>query len=283
MLVPPPKLVAVGDNCLDVYLTRGVMTVGGNALNVAAHWRHRGWPARYFGAVGDDIEGGVVLEAIETLGLATGDVERLRGETGVTLLRDDAGDRRFLLEALGVGKDYMPSDAHYRIIAAADWVHLGTNANANLIRRLVADRVPFSVDVSTAHFALPLDGVPLLFASGPDDPTAPLEPLIESFHEAGVRMVAVTCGSRGATFSDGGALLHAAATPIPVVDTCGAGDSLIAAFLAAFCWEQRDAGEALRDATEIAAQTCRYIGGFLQTPRPIPAALLAKHHMESTG
>ncbi len=29
------NLVAVGDNCLDVYLTKDAMTVGGNALNVA--------------------------------------------------------------------------------------------------------------------------------------------------------------------------------------------------------------------------------------------------------
>ena len=48
------NLVAVGDNCLDVYLTKDVMTVGGNALNVAAHWRKAGCAARYFGAVGQD-------------------------------------------------------------------------------------------------------------------------------------------------------------------------------------------------------------------------------------
>ena len=68
-----PNLVAVGDNCLDVYLTKDVMTVGGNALNVAAHWRKAGCAARYFGAVGQDVEAAVILEEVEKAGLAAGD------------------------------------------------------------------------------------------------------------------------------------------------------------------------------------------------------------------
>ena len=128
MIAASPKLVAVGDNCLDVYLTKDAMTVGGNALNVAVHWRRAGIAARYFGAVGRDGEGDVVLDEIARAGLAPADVERRAGSTAVTLLRERLGDRQIVLEDLGVGQDYMPSDPHYRTIAAADWVHLGTNA-----------------------------------------------------------------------------------------------------------------------------------------------------------
>jgi fructoselysine 6-kinase len=275
--MPTPSLVAVGDNCLDVYLTKDLMTVGGNALNVAVHWRRAGRSARYFGAVGSDNEGAVILEELEKVGLSPEDVERRPGDTAITLLRDDGGDRKFLLEALGVGRDYMPGGDHYRIIAAADWVHLGTNANADLVRRLVTDRVSFSVDVSTAHRALPLEGVPLVFASGPDDADQPVEPFVTALRGSGARQVVVTCGSRGAFFSDGGALLHAPATPVRVVDTCGAGDSFIAGFLVAFCCEKRGPAESLHRATAEAAQTCLYIGGFPQTPRRIPDWLFAKY------
>jgi fructoselysine 6-kinase len=275
--MPTPSLVAVGDNCLDVYLTKDLMTVGGNALNVAAQWRRAGWPTRYFGAVGSDAQGAVILEELGKAGLSPGDVERRPGDTAVTLIRDDGGDRKFLLEALGVGRDYMPGGDRYRIIAAADWVHLGTNANRDLVRRLVADHVPFSVDVSTAHLTLPLEGVPLLFASGPDDADESVESLVRTLRVAGARQVVVTCGSRGAFFCDGGLPLHAPATPVRVADTCGAGDSFIAAFLAAFCWEKHGPAEALRRATAAAAETCLHIGGFPQTPRRIPDWLLAKY------
>jgi fructoselysine 6-kinase len=277
MIAASPKLVAVGDNCLDVYLTKDAMTVGGNALNVAVHWRRAGIAARYFGAVGRDREGEVVLEEIARAGLAPADVERRAGHTAVTLLREREGDRQFLLEDLGVGRDYMPSDAPYGMIVAADWVHLGTNACLALVRRLIADRVPFSVDLSTAHAALPLQGVPIVFASGPDEPGEPVAPLIDRLRAAGASAVVVTCGSRGAYFSDGGAVLHAPATEVSVVDTCGAGDSFIASFLAAFRGERRPAADALRAASADAARTCLHVGGFPQSPRRIPPWLLEKY------
>ena len=272
-----PKLVAVGDNCLDAFLNKDLLTVGGNALNVAAQWRRSGWSSRYFGAVGDDLEGEIVLAAIAPIGLSCEDVEIIPGDTAVTLLHDQFGDRTFLLEAFGVGENYMPAAHHYEVIAAADWVHLGTNANRDLVHRLAADGVPFSIDVSTAHSALPLDGVPLVFASGPDQPNMGVAPLIAALRSAGARQVVVTCGSRGSFFDDGGNMHHAAAVPVDVVDTCGAGDSFIASFVTAFCCEGLDADQALQRASTSAGQTCTHLGGFPQLLRPIPAWLAAKH------
>jgi fructoselysine 6-kinase len=271
------KYVAVGDNCLDVYLTKAAMTVGGNALNVAVHWRRAGLDARYFGTVGRDGEGDIILEETVKADLSKDDVERRGGHTAVTLLRENDGDRQILFEDLGVGKDYMPSDPHYKIIAGADWVHLGTNAYAGLVHRLIADHVPFSIDVSTAYLALPLHGVPIVFASGPDDPREPVEPLVAKLRAAGATQLVVTCGSRGAFFSDGDALSHAPADTVAVVDTCGAGDSFIARFLATFSGKGRSAADALRQATADAAQTCLYVGGFPQSPRKVPHWLLEKY------
>ncbi|UCI10355.1 PfkB family carbohydrate kinase [Mesorhizobium sp. B1-1-8] len=271
------NLVAVGDNCLDAYLSHGLLTVGGNALNVAAQWRRSGVTARYFGAVGNDPEGEVVLAGLAGVGLTPDDVECLPGDTAVTLLRDEAGDRKFLHESFGVGENYMPSQQHYALIASADWVHLGTNANRELVRRLVADHVPFSVDVSTAHLALPLEGVPMLFASGPDAADAPVEPLLAALRAAGARQVVLTCGKRGAYFDDGTSVVHAPATPVDVVDTCGAGDSFIAMFLTGFHFDGLGAEDALRKASLAAAQTCTHLGGFPQKPHPLPDWLRAKY------
>jgi len=271
------KLVAIGDNCLDVYLTKDVMTVGGNALNVAVQWRRQGWKVRYLGAIGEDAEGDYLLEEVEAAGLSGKDVDRRRGDTAVTLLREEGGDRRFLLESLGVGKNFVPAAIYDPVIAAADWVHLGTNSNPDLVRRLVRDLIPFSVDISTTHRSLPLEGVPLLFASGPDAPSDPVEPIIDAFLAEGAGQVVLTCGARGAYFHNGTALLHAPAAPVTVVDTCGAGDSFIAAFLTWFCCERRGGAEALHKAAAAAAETCTHIGGFPQQPRRIPHWLLQKY------
>lgn len=272
-----PKLVTIGDNCLDAFLNKDLVTVGGNALNVAVQWRRAGWDARYFGAVGPDPEGDLLLAEIAAAGLDPGDVEPRPGDTAVTLLRDDAGDRHFLLEAFGVGEHYMPSPERYAQAAAADWTHLGTNANPDLVRRLVADAVPFSIDLSTAPFALPLTGVPLVFASGRDPADEPAGQLIAALRTAGARQAVVTCGRAGAYFDDGKSLHHVEAVPVKVMDTCGAGDSFIAAFLTALNFEHLDAGAALAEAARAAAYTCTHLGGFPQTPRQMPDWLPVKY------
>ena len=162
--------VAVGDNCLDVYLTKDAMTVGGNALNVAVHWRRAGLDARYFGAVGRDGEGDIILEETAKAGLSAADIEMPRRP-----YRRDPAAR----------EARRPADSCSRISASAKTTCRPTRITGPslpptgcisaptpigpLVHRLVADRVPFSVDVSTAHFALPLDDVPIVFASGPDD------------------------------------------------------------------------------------------------------------------
>lgn len=272
-----PKLIAVGDNCLDAYLTRDQLAVGGNALNVAVQWRRRGLDAHYFGVVGPDAEGDTILAAIAQAGLDPADCERRPGHTAVTLLQDRQGDRRFLLEDLGVGLHYLPDPPRLAVLETADWVHLGTNSAQGLLRHLVGHGAGFSVDISTAHGALDLAGVPLVFASGPEAEDAPVAPLIEGFLTRGARRAVVTCGRRGAFYHDGDRLHRVAAQPVKVVDTCGAGDSFIAAFLADHMVAGMPAAKALARATAAAAGTCTHEGGFPQTLAPIPAWLRQKY------
>ncbi|WP_243698453.1 PfkB family carbohydrate kinase [Paracoccus alkanivorans] len=271
------RLVAVGDNCLDVYVDQRVMAVGGNALNVAVQWVRHGWPARYFGAVGEDAEGKMLLEEVATAGLAQRDVERRPGDTAVTLIRERAGDRHFLLEELGVGEGYLPSPNRHATLRDADWVHLGTHSDAALVRRLVDEQVPFSVDVSTQPQSLALSGVPLVFASGPEAADTPIEPMVHALLDSGAHKAIVTCGSRGAWFHDGTVLHHYPAENIETMDTCGAGDSFIAAFLTAYCMSGARPQDAMAEATRAAARTCLHKGGFPQKLRPAPDWLLAKY------
>jgi fructoselysine 6-kinase len=273
---PTPTLATVGDNCLDVFLDRDLVAIGGNAVNVAAQSRRAGRDARYFGAVGDDPEGALLLAGLAAAGLDPADVERRAGDTAVTLLRGEGGERRFLLEALGVGERYLPDAERYAAIAACDWVHLGTNPNPDLMRRLAADRVRFSVDLSAAPLTLPLAGVAVAFASAPDAARQPVAGLLAALRAAGARHAVVTGGAAGAWFDDGARVRHVPALAIDVVDTCGAGDSFIAAFVAALQFGA-DAGAALADATGAAASTCTHLGGFPQTPQPTPPGLAAKH------
>jgi fructoselysine 6-kinase len=270
------ELIAVGDNCLDVYLSKDHMAVGGNALNVAVQWHRQGLAARYFGVVGKDAEGEVILAALEQVGLDPADVELRDGSTAVTLLLEQGGDRRFLLEDLGVGLGYLPEPSRKGRMLAANWVHLGTNTPVALVDELVRSGRPFSVDVSTRHDALPLDGVPLVFASGPEQADLQVEPLLQAFRERGAQRTVMTCGSRGAYLDDGVRVRHVAARAVEPIDTCGAGDSFIASFLATWLAGRSDE-DALLAATAAAAATCLHEAGFPQPLRHIPEWLLHEY------
>ncbi len=275
--VERPRLIAVGDNCLDVYIDKNTMAVGGNALNVAVQWHRAGRNARYFGAVGDDAEAEILLDEVARAGLPVKDVERRAGKTAVTLLRETNGDRHFLLEDLGVGHGYLPSDERFTALAGADWVHLGTHSNPELLRRLATNQIPFSVDVSTRHLDLELRGVRLVFASGPEDTARPVAPLLEALLAAGAQRAVVTCGERGAFYGDGTAFHAVPAHRVPVLDTCGAGDSFIARFIDAFCIDGHAPLDAMTAATRAAADTCQHKGGFPQELRAAPDWIRAKY------
>ncbi|KAB2673513.1 fructoselysine 6-kinase [Brucella tritici] len=272
------NLVAVGDNCLDAYLNKGVVTVGGNALNVAVQWKRLGVGARYIGALAPDREAEIMLDVIEDVGLVPSDIETIQGNSAVTLLTDNDGERHFLFESLGVGENYIPDQQRYQALLSSDWTHLGTNSSEKLVRQLVEDGVRFSVDVSTRHFDLTLEGVPLVFASGPDDPDEPVQPLITQFKRAGAQQVVITCGKRGSFYDNGRQLYSAGSVPMNVVDTCGAGDSFIASFLVALFFEGCSEEEALQKAAVSASETCTHPGGFPQPLQSIPQWLLDKYH-----
>lgn len=271
------RLIAVGDNCLDVYVDTQAMAVGGNALNVAVQWHRQGQKTRYFGAVGKDIEGDILLEEICNAGLHPDDVECLVGSTATTLLRENGGDRRFILEDLGIGDGYFPEPDRYCHLRRANWVHLGTNPSARLVRQMVDDALPFSIDISTQLETPDLKHVPLVFASGPENIDTPLEPVIKKLLQGGMQKLVVTCGKRGAVFAEDETRCFVPAIPIKVVDTCGAGDSFIASFIVEFCINGASPKEALERATAAAALTCKHKGGFPQKLRTVPEGILAKY------
>lgn len=270
------EMIAVGDNCLDVYLGKGRMAVGGNALNVAVQWRLMGLNAHYFGSVGPDAEGREIVHAATLAGLDPDGIEVLEGSTAVTLILDKGGERHFLLEDLGVGEHYVPNAVHYERLRQAAWVHLGTNAVPELVAHLVQDGIAFSIDLSTRPHEYDLSGVPLVFASGSDEPDTPVESLLRDLLHRGAQDAVITCGKRGAFTIEDGKLVALSGRDIRVVDTCGAGDSFIAAFLAARL-EAASTLSAIERATDAAAATCGYEGGFPQTLAPVPEWLLTKY------
>src|SRR6516162_326980 len=121
------EVATVGDNCIDRYLPPiGLVTVGGNAVNVGVHLRRLGRRTAYFGAVGPDRAGAWTRAALVENEVDIAHLVERPGRTAYTDLDMDAsGDRIIAFEDFGVCRGYRPSAAETELLCAARHIHLG--------------------------------------------------------------------------------------------------------------------------------------------------------------
>lgn len=262
------RIAAVGDNCIDRYLSPIDRTlVGGNAVNVAVNLRRAGHAAAYFGAVGDDEEG---LQTRAVLARLDVDVQSLRmiagGRTSVTVIATDAdGDRRFISEDFGVCRGYRPGEWDMLRLKTMVHVHIGWLDDEGFTKCALAEAgVSVSQDLSVNAEPLNLspEGLAIAFLSC-DGSEAEARNLMESTLERGARLAVIMRGSQGSLASSGDDVFHGSALPIAVSDTTGAGDSFIAGFISAHL-AGRPVARCLAQGHDAAARTCQIFGGFAQ-------------------
>jgi fructoselysine 6-kinase len=262
-----PRFAVVGDNCIDRFRPSGMSLIGGNAVNVAVQLALLGEVSHYFGAVGLDPDGARTIDALAERGV---DVSSMQQKPGTTAYTDidvlPSGERIFAYEDFGVCAGYRPSAADLTVLDGMDHIHIGwMDDEGELRRRLVAKGLSVSQDISVnadpAH--LGVEGLTIAFASAGEDDGAAAELLMRLLHD-GAKLAVVTRGSRGACASDGVRSFTVDAETVEVVDTTGAGDSFIAAFLAAFK-SGADIRTSLERGCRTAATTCSHIGGFPQS------------------
>ncbi len=263
------RLLTVGDNCIDDYTELGRRFPGGNALNVAVYAnRVPGVQGSYVGVVGDDEGGDFILSQMRKEGLSTSEVIRLHGSTAVTkiLIRD--GERVFADYLEGVQKGAILPDSYVPPMRGYDLVHFTVwGLGREHIPELARGRGPvLSCDFSNQLENEALSAMLHLdysFFSGKEliakglDPEAKLKEL--KVRTPGT--VVMTLGEHGSLAFDGQRVYKGKALTVKVVDTLGAGDSYIAAFLCA-----RLIGESIPGAIEAghaaAKETCTRLGGW---------------------
>jgi ribokinase len=258
------RIVVVGDVMVDIVvrlsepLARGSdapATIrfhgGGSAANTAAWLAAAGAESVLVGTVGDDERGrearaGLVTHGVEARlavdpELPTGTCLVLVGPDGERTMAPDAGandalDERDLADELLADGDHLHVSG-YSLLRSGS-----RDASRAAIARASDAGMTVSVDPSSSALLSPdfLDwagGAGLLLPNaseahaltGESDPERAARALAERFGE-----VVVTLGPAGALWTDGEAVLRAAAEPVDeVVDSTGAGDAFAAGLLTA--------------------------------------------------
>lgn len=261
------RLLGLGDNTVDTYVDRGLQFPGGNAVNVAVMAHRLDAEAGYLGCLGSDEAGRLIVDALRREGVDTSRCRLLAGDNARAFIGHDGNDRRFLRSQRGVrGQWGRFSSEDLAYIAGFDLVHssIYSELDADLaalrhaVRRFSYD---FSERWTDANLAATLPSLDIAFLSFPSGSDAKCRDLARRCTEAGPELVVVTRGELGSLALAGGVFHHHGITPARIVDTLGAGDGFIAAFLLAVL-EGRDIPQALAAGAANAAAVCGYQGGF---------------------
>ncbi|WP_400996826.1 PfkB family carbohydrate kinase [Agromyces sp. GXQ0307] len=259
-----PVVAAVGDNTIDRYVgDEAVRFAGGNAFNVAAHLAHRGRPAAYFGAVGDDANARTITRGLHRAGVDPVGLVTLAGRTAVTTIRVHAGERAFEREEFGVTAEYFPTRSQLDRLAEASWVHIGMLPRADELRAELrwrrtsrGDGPVVSQDCAVASGFRDLD-----VAVGSVGEDGDARGWARHALDGGAQTVIVTRGAAGSVATDGRDWVAQPALATDVVDTTGAGDAFVAGFLDARL-DGLDCALALERGSRWAAAACRHRGGW---------------------
>lgn len=255
---------------------------GGVGRNIAACLGLLGAPVRLVSAVGDDAFGDAALRVTAACGADVSAVRRVPGATGTyTAVLDDRGELVAAVSDMAV-VDALELDT-LRVADAALIVVDGNLAHAQVAQVVAAAAeagVPVAFEpVSVAKAARLADLVRDLFLVTPNSdelaaltarPTAQWRAGVTDLHDRGVEHVWLRTGAEGSWMcSSGLEPVHLRAEPATVVDVTGAGDAMLAAWIAAWL-RGADPVTAAREGHRAAAATIE----SPHTVRPDLAAVL---------
>ncbi|HTI74744.1 MAG TPA: carbohydrate kinase family protein [Mycobacterium sp.] len=225
------------------------MTAAGTAAGTALTFAKLGAAVTTAGAIGTDPAGDLLLSLLDRAGIDTALVIRKPDvPTSMSVLPIRPNGERPALHLLGANLAYTLDDVDWGAVAAADHIHLGgvemlgPDFAARILKHAKENGVTTSVDLiapggmgafdliapalAYADYLLPNEDQVLGF-TGADDLDGGCRRLLD----AGVGLLAVTCGADGALVIDREGTQRVPAFAIEVVDTTGCGDAFSAGFV----------------------------------------------------
>ncbi|MEU8381827.1 carbohydrate kinase [Streptosporangium sp. NPDC048865] len=261
--MPSTQVAVLGECVADAFAADGSeneltlrVLPGGGPANTAVALARLGTPARFLGRLSGDSFGALFRAHLGASGVdLTGCVEAAEPSTLAVATLDEAGQARYSFHAEGAA-DWAWSAAELTAERVGDVSCLHTGSLA-LVRAPGAEAVEETLAATAARATISIDpnvraalvdpavyrermprwcaAADMIKLSDDDlehiHPGEPAERVCDTWHEAGVHLVVVTRGPRGALVSVAGERATVPAPPTTVVDTVGAGDSFTAGLL----------------------------------------------------
>lgn len=221
---------------MDVYHQLDQSYPGGNPVNVAVYGVRLGLETAYVGAVGTDSYGQVMIEAINSKGVDTSHIKVLEGNTAITQVTLENGNRIFGDYDEGVLAQFKLSQSDFDFIQTFDLFVSGlwgmVEHDLSKVKALgLKVAFDFATKWDSPVVAVAIPSVDYAFFASDEAFTESMATFMKDMQAKGPQLVVVTLGSRGSVAYDGTKFYHYGIVACDVIDTMGAGDSYIAGFL----------------------------------------------------
>lgn len=278
------KVIGIGDNVVDKYVHQGIMYPGGNALNFCAYATMRGVSSAYMGKFGSDEVARYIQQVIDELGIDRSSCRSFEGENGYARVTLEEGDRVFLgSNKGGIAKEQPWNFTELDLEYMKQFAVIHTSLNSYIEQDLPLLRksgVPVSYDFSVRwndeYLQQVCPYIDIAFLSCSHLTAEEREREMRKAQSLGAQIVVGTVGEDGSYALHGNHWLYQSAVTTDAVDTMGAGDSYITAFLVELIMNSQahriDLSQeaellgqiqaSMSKGAEFAAEICRVNGAF---------------------
>lgn len=272
------SVVGFGDNVVDIYTHMNRQYPGGNCVNLAVYAKMFGAKrCSYMGYFGTDVNADHVIDTLKAEGIEMVKCKKIEGENGYSRCKLDDGDRVFLDYNEGGVRSrhiYELDEFDMEYLAQFDLVHSGNYCYMeSQLPKIKEAGLPLSFDFSDdsddAYYEKIAPLVTYAFCSFPGNDEETKEHL-KKVASYGPKIVCASRGAKGCMLYADGKFYVQEATPLEkVVDTMGAGDSLITTFMVGYLDAKKKGAdndtaikESIANASKFAAKVCQMEGAF---------------------
>lgn len=236
------KVIGLGDNVIDRYMNKNMMYPGGNAINFAVNAKKHKVRSSYLGVFGDDEEAELIKSSLEDLDV---DISRCRQLKNGTTKKCDIniinGERSFLKVDVGDNwpEPIIINKEEIEYLKDFDLIHTSCNSKLeDQIYKLGALDSIVTFDFSTKdkyrtdeYLNKICSYIDLALFSCEDMTITEIKEFQKRIYNFGTKYILITMGSRGQILFDGKRYYEGKVKFVEAIDTMGAGDSFITAFL----------------------------------------------------
>lgn len=271
------KVIGFGDNVVDKYVDIQTMYPGGNALNFTVYAKQLGSESAFLGIFGTDLAAAHNQDTLNIMGIDISHCKVIDGENGYAMVDLVEGDRVFLRSnngGISNTSQFKLADEDLDYIKSFELLHSSKYSYIESeLPKIQSSGVPISFDFSDDFTEEYLEQVaPFVdfsFLSCSHLEENEVQDLLKKIYSLGSKIAVGTLGSKGALLYNGTSFFSQSPKLVDAVDTLGAGDSFITAFLLSYLGNLSDINneeqlirESMQLGAEFAAKTCMVEGAF---------------------